>query len=98
MNLLCYLDPASISILATSLTAAFVAVAASAVIVWRKFTKKITKNSDPNKNKEAESDIHITDQSLLDETDVQASEQLPEQEQPNQTQEQPKEESDEKID
>lgn len=68
MNLLCYLDPAAISVLATSLTAAFVAVAASVVILWRKFKKKVTKNSDPNKNKEAEENIHITDQSLLDET------------------------------
>ena len=65
MELLGYLDPAAISVLATSLTAAFVAIAASLVIYWRKIKKKFNKNSDPDKNKDAEQDIRVIDESAL---------------------------------
>ena len=64
-QLLCYLDPAAISVLATSLTAAFVAIAASLVIYWRKFKNKFKKKSDADKSKNAEEDIRILDESAL---------------------------------
>ena len=66
MELLCYLDPSAISVLVTSLTAAFVAVAASLVIYWRKFKNKFKKNSDPNKGKDAEGDVKLLDESALE--------------------------------
>ena len=70
IELLNYLDPSAISVLVTSLTAAFVAVAASLVIYWRKFKNKIKKNSDPNKGKDAEQDVRLLDESALaDETE-----------------------------
>ena len=72
-QLMCYLDPAAISVLATSLTAAFVAIAASVVIYWRKFKSKIKKNADPNKNKDAEEDIKILDESALEQDAEQAA-------------------------
>ena len=66
MELLCYLDPSAISVLVTSLTAAFVAVAASLVIYWRKFKNKFKKNADPNKNKDTEEAIRVLDESVLE--------------------------------
>lgn len=72
---LLYIDPAATSVLLSSVAAVGVAVAASAIIIWRKIknkTKKILK-TDPNKNKEVEKDIAITDNSLLNE-DIKNSE------------------------
>ena len=74
IELLNYLDPSAISVLVTSLTAAFVAVAASLVIYWRKFKNKIKKNSDPNKGKDAEQDIRLLDESALEESAEQPAE------------------------
>ena len=70
MELLCYLDPSAISVLVTSLTAAFVAVAATLVIYWRKLKNKFKKKSDQENNKDAEGDINLIDESALaDETE-----------------------------
>ena len=73
MELLAYIEPSTISVLATSLTAAFVAIAASLVIYWRKFKNKFKKKSDLGKNKDAEEDIRVLDESAL-EDDAQADE------------------------
>lgn len=61
---LLYIDPAATSVLLTSLTAIIVAVGASAIVIWRKFKKKVDKslNKDPNANKEVEADLIITDE------------------------------------
>ena len=60
---LLYIDPAATSVLLTSLTAIVVAVGASAIVIWRKFKKKVDKtmNKDPNANKEVEEELVITD-------------------------------------
>lgn len=86
MELLCYLDPSAISVLVTSLTAAFVAVAASVVIYWRKLKNKLKKNSD---KEQAEEDIRMLDESALEgeaEQPIEAKE-----EQPAEVEEQPAE-------
>ena len=51
--LLGYIDPAATSVLLSSITAIVVAISASAIILWRKFKKKINKTLkiDPNKAK-----------------------------------------------
>ena len=72
-QLLCYLDPAAISVLATSLTAAFVAIAASLVIYWRKLKNKFKKKNDADKDKNAEEDIRILDESVLQDDAEQAA-------------------------
>ncbi len=61
---LLYIDPAATSVLLTSLTAIVVAVGASAIVIWRKFKKKVDKslNKDPNANKEVEEDLVINDE------------------------------------
>lgn len=58
-----YIDPAATSILLSSLTALAVAIGASAIIIWRKLKKKVSKtlNIDPNKGKEIEADLVITE-------------------------------------
>lgn len=63
--LLGYIDPAATSVLLSSITAIIVAISASAIILWRKFKKKINKTLkiDPNKGKEVEEDIVLTDDS-----------------------------------
>ncbi len=60
---LLYIDPAATSVLLTSLTAIVVAVGASAIVIWRKFKKKVDKtmNKDPNANKEVEEELVIMD-------------------------------------
>ena len=92
MELLCYLDPSAISVLVTSLTAAFVAVAASVVIYWRKLKNKLKKNSD---KEQAEEDIRMLDESALEgeaEQPTEAKEEQPaEAEQPTEVEEQPAE-------
>ncbi|MDE5943714.1 MAG: hypothetical protein K2H30_05865 [Clostridia bacterium] len=63
LSQLLYIDPAATSVLLTSLTAIVVAVGASAIVIWRKFKKKVDKtlNKDPNANKEVEDELIITD-------------------------------------
>ncbi len=61
---LLYIDPAATSVLISSLTAIVVAVGASAIVIWRKFKKKVDKtlNKDPNANKEVEDELVINDE------------------------------------
>ncbi len=62
MNML-YIDPAATSILLSSITAIVVAVGASAIVIWRKLKKKVSKtlNIDPNAGKEVEEELVITE-------------------------------------
>lgn len=61
-NLL-YIDPAAVSVLIPSITAIVLGVGASLIIWWRKFKKKVDKtlNIDPNKGKEVEEELVITE-------------------------------------
>lgn len=76
--LLGYIDPAATSVLLSSITAIIVAISASAIILWRKFKKKINKTLkiDPNKGKEVEEDIVVSDESINEnkETEVKKAE------------------------
>lgn len=58
-----YIDPAATSILLSSITAIVVAVGASAIVIWRKLKKKVSKtlNIDPNAGKEVEEELVITE-------------------------------------
>ena len=60
---LLYIDPAATSVLISSLTAIFVALAATAIIIWRKVKKGVTKtlHIDPNAHKEVEEDLVINE-------------------------------------
>ena len=73
---LLYIDPAATSVLLTSLTAIVVAVGASAIVIWRKFKKKVDKslNKDPNANKEVEEDLVINDEEAKPEEAEKAAE------------------------
>lgn len=73
---LLYIDPAATSVLLTSLTAIIVAVGATAIVLWRKFKKKVDKtlNKDPNANKEVEEDLIITDEEIKPEETVETAE------------------------
>ena len=59
MNLLGYIDPAATSVLLSSIVAICVAIGASAIIIWRKVKKGVSKtfHIDPNAKKEVEEDI-----------------------------------------
>ncbi len=82
MNLLAYIDPSAITILATSITAAVVAVGASLTVVWRRFKNKLHKNDDPSKNKDAEGEVHVLDESALEVATVADNPETPADEQP----------------
>ena len=58
-----YIDPASTSILLTSITAIAVAIGATFIILWRKFKKGVSKalHIDPNAGKEVEDDLVVND-------------------------------------
>lgn len=58
-----YLDPAATSILVTSISGILIAVSATAVILWRKAKKKVSKalHIDENANKEVEEEIVLTE-------------------------------------
>ncbi|MBQ9103478.1 MAG: hypothetical protein IJY57_00075 [Clostridia bacterium] len=58
-----YIDPAATSILLSSITAIVVAIGATAIVLWRKLKKKVSKtlNIDPNAGKEVEEDLVITE-------------------------------------
>lgn len=58
-----YMDPAAVSVLLSSITAIVLGIGASLIIWWRKFKNKVNKtlNIDPNKGKEVEEDLVITE-------------------------------------
>ncbi|MDE7453934.1 MAG: hypothetical protein K2N22_05960 [Clostridia bacterium] len=84
---LLYIDPAATSVLLTSLTAIVVAVGASAIVIWRKFKKKVDKtlNKDPNANKEIEEELVIVDEETKTEDAAEAAETAEKVEEPVET-------------
>lgn len=72
---LCYIDPAATSVLLSSIVAIVVAIGASAIVIWRKVKKGVSKtlHIDPNANKEVEEDIVLTDETTAEETKEQSS-------------------------
>ena len=56
-----YIDPSSVTIVITSISAIAIAVGATAVILWRKAKKKVaeTLHIDENANKEVEDELVI---------------------------------------
>ena len=56
-----YIDPAATTILLTSISSIAIAVGATAVILWRKAKKKVSKtlHIDENANKEVEDELVI---------------------------------------
>ena len=58
-----YIDPSSVTIVITSISAIAIAVGATAVILWRKAKKKVaaTLHIDENANKEVEDELVIND-------------------------------------
>ena len=58
-----YIDPSSVSILATTLSGIVIALSAVAVVWWRKVKKTVAKtfHIDENANKEVEEDVVIND-------------------------------------
>lgn len=65
-----YIDPAATSVLLSSITAIVIAVGASAIIIWRKLKKKVSKtfHIDPNAGKEVEEDLVVSDEEVNNET------------------------------
>ncbi len=72
-NLL-YIDPSSVTIIASSVTAIVLAIGASAIIIWRKLKKKVEKTFkiDPNKGKDVEDELVLTETVEEDTTDKNA--------------------------
>ena len=66
---MCYIDPAATSVLLSSITAIALAIGASAIILWRKVKKKVSKtlNIDPNAGKEVEEELVVTDAEVAEE-------------------------------
>ena len=56
-----YIDPAATTILLTSISSIAIAVGATAVILWRKAKKKVSKtlHIDENANKEVEDELIV---------------------------------------
>jgi hypothetical protein len=56
-----YIDPSSVTIVITSISAIVIAVGATAVILWRKAKKKVaeTLHLDENANEEVEDELVI---------------------------------------
>jgi hypothetical protein len=73
---MCYIDPAATSVLLSSITAIVIAVGASAIVIWRKLKKKVSKtlHIDPNAGKEVEEDIVVTDEEIAEETEKKLTE------------------------
>lgn len=67
-NLL-YVDPATVSVLLTSITGVAVAIGATFLILWRKFKKKASKilHIDENAGKEVEEDVVVTTEEFTQE-------------------------------
>ena len=59
-----YIDPSSVTIVITSISAIAIAVGATAVILWRKAKKKVaaTLHIDENANKEVEEELVIKEE------------------------------------
>ena len=59
-----YIDPSSVTIVITSISAIAIAVGATAVILWRKAKKKVaaTLHIDENANTEVEEELVIKDE------------------------------------
>ncbi len=57
-----YIDPAATTVVLTSISGIAIAVGATAVILWRKARKKVSKalHIDENANKEVEEELVIT--------------------------------------
>ncbi len=69
MNLL-YIDPAATTALVSAITAIVLAIGASAIVVWRKIKKNVSKalKIDPNAGKEMEDELVITDEENAEKT------------------------------
>ena len=63
-SILAYIDPAATSVLLSSIVAIVVAIGASAIVIWRKVKKGVSKtfHIDPNANKEVEEDVVLTEE------------------------------------
>ena len=63
-SILAYIDPAATSVLLSSIVAIVVAIGASAIVIWRKVKKGVSKtfHIDPNANKEVEDDVVLTEE------------------------------------
>ncbi len=63
-SVLAYIDPAATSVLLSSIVAIVVAIGASAIVIWRKVKKGVSKtfHIDPNANKEVEDDVVLTEE------------------------------------
>ena len=59
-----YLDPSSVSILATSISAVVIGLGAVFFVWWRKLKRKVAKTLgiDENANKEVEADVEFDDE------------------------------------
>lgn len=70
-SVLAYIDPAATSVLLSSIVAIVVAIGASAIVIWRKVKKGVSKtfHIDPNANKEVEEDVVLTDESAEEVTE-----------------------------
>ena len=65
-----YIDPTSVTFIATSISGIVIAVGATAVILWRKAKKKaaLVLKIDENANKEVEDELIIKEDEAVDET------------------------------
>lgn len=75
-SVLAYIDPAATSVLLSSIVAIVVAIGASAIVIWRKVKKGVSKtfHIDPNANKEVEEDIVLTDETAEEPAKEEATE------------------------
>ena len=75
-----YIDPAATSVLLSSITAIVIAVGASAIILWRKVKKKVSKtlHIDPNAGKEVEDELVINDEEINSEIEESENEEVEE--------------------
>lgn len=85
-----YIDPAATSILLSSITAIVVAIGATAIVLWRKFKKGVSKtlHIDPNAGKEVEDDLVVKDETATEEN---AAEEATTEEKPEEKNKEPKE-------
>ena len=95
-SVLAYIDPAATSVLLSSIVAIVVAIGASAIVIWRKVKKGVSKtfHIDPNANKEVEEDVVLTDETAEEPAKEETSEATETAEEPvkEETSEEPKNE------
>ncbi len=77
-----YIDPAATSILITSIGGIAIALSSTAIILWRKFKKTVSKviKIDENAGKEVEDEVVITDVEeapAAEATETEATEEAP---------------------